>query len=164
MQGRMQGAASQIKRTRRPLLTPSELSFPAVSPDFVLLGLFLFHFESRQLTAKSFRGKRACIAGVIRSPSSASTFRCRAASRPRAPIEIARRRPSSFTFSTTHLIMSKLSKSLKKLINAPAARPSCVPAPTNIASVYGKIQQTAKAKNISQPSWLALSVNNHELP
>lgn len=58
--------------------------------------------------------------------------------------------------------MSKLSQSLKTLINAPAARPSCVPAPANIASVYGKIQQTAKAQKLSQPSWLALSVNSHE--
>lgn len=56
--------------------------------------------------------------------------------------------------------MSKLSNSLKALINAPAARPSTVPAPANIASVYGKIQQTAQAQNVSQPSWLALSVSN----
>ncbi|OGE54736.1 hypothetical protein PENARI_c005G06776 [Penicillium arizonense] len=53
--------------------------------------------------------------------------------------------------------MSKLSASLKALINAPAARPSTVPAPANITSVYQKIQQTAQAKQISQPSWVALS-------
>jgi hypothetical protein len=55
--------------------------------------------------------------------------------------------------------MSKLSASLKALINAPAARPSTVPAPANITSVYAKIQQTAQAKQISQPSWVALSVS-----
>ncbi|KAL3474581.1 hypothetical protein BJX99DRAFT_260179 [Aspergillus californicus] len=53
--------------------------------------------------------------------------------------------------------MSKLSPALKALINAPAARPNTVPAPRNIQSVYAKIQQTAQAKNISLPSWLALS-------
>ncbi|KAL2870936.1 uncharacterized protein BJX67DRAFT_377558 [Aspergillus lucknowensis] len=53
--------------------------------------------------------------------------------------------------------MSKLSPSLKALINAPAARPNTVPAPRNIQSIYAKIQRTARAKNVSQPSWLALS-------
>ncbi|CAI7576912.1 unnamed protein product [Penicillium palitans] len=53
--------------------------------------------------------------------------------------------------------MSRLSTSLKALINAPAARPSTVPAPANITSVYQKIQQTAQSKQISQPSWVALS-------
>ncbi|KAJ5118492.1 hypothetical protein N7448_010198 [Penicillium atrosanguineum] len=53
--------------------------------------------------------------------------------------------------------MSRLSNSLKALINAPAARPSTVPAPANISAVYSKIAQTARAKNVSQPSWLALS-------
>ncbi|OQE46523.1 hypothetical protein PENCOP_c001G06010 [Penicillium coprophilum] len=53
--------------------------------------------------------------------------------------------------------MSRLSPSLKALINAPAARPSTVPAPANITSVYQKIQQTAQSKQISQPSWVALS-------
>lgn len=55
--------------------------------------------------------------------------------------------------------MSKLSSSLKALINAPTARPFTVPAPANITSVYQKIQQTAQAKQISQPSWVALSVS-----
>ncbi|CAP74197.1 hypothetical protein E8E15_009785 [Penicillium rubens] len=53
--------------------------------------------------------------------------------------------------------MSRLSISLKALINAPAARPSTVPAPANITSVYQKIQETAQSKKISQPSWVALS-------
>ncbi|OQE15013.1 hypothetical protein PENFLA_c034G07853 [Penicillium flavigenum] len=53
--------------------------------------------------------------------------------------------------------MSRLSTSLKALINAPAARPSTVPAPANITSVYQKIQETAQSKKISQPSWVALS-------
>ncbi|KAJ5550744.1 hypothetical protein N7461_005442 [Penicillium sp. DV-2018c] len=53
--------------------------------------------------------------------------------------------------------MSKLSNTLKALIHAPAARPSTVPAPANITSVYRKIQETAQSKQISQPSWVALS-------
>ncbi|CDM34913.1 unnamed protein product [Penicillium roqueforti FM164] len=53
--------------------------------------------------------------------------------------------------------MSKLSPSLKALIKAPAARPSTIPAPANITSVYQKIQQTAQSKQLSQPSWVALS-------
>ncbi|KAJ5670908.1 hypothetical protein N7507_000035 [Penicillium longicatenatum] len=53
--------------------------------------------------------------------------------------------------------MSKLSSSLKALINAPTARPHTVPAPANIASVYSKIQQAAQAQQLSQPSWIALS-------
>ncbi|KAJ5577439.1 uncharacterized protein N7459_006403 [Penicillium hispanicum] len=53
--------------------------------------------------------------------------------------------------------MSKLSSSLKALINAPAARPSTVPAPANITSVYAKIQQAAQAQHVSHPSWIALS-------
>ncbi|KAL4869507.1 hypothetical protein BDV12DRAFT_196348 [Aspergillus spectabilis] len=53
--------------------------------------------------------------------------------------------------------MSKLSPSLKALINSPAARPNTLPAPSNIQSVYAKIQQTAQAKNVSLSSWLALS-------
>ncbi|KAL2813591.1 hypothetical protein BJX63DRAFT_421228 [Aspergillus granulosus] len=53
--------------------------------------------------------------------------------------------------------MAHLSPSLKALINAPAARPNTVPAPRNIQSIYAKIHQTAQAKNVSQPSWLALA-------
>jgi hypothetical protein len=54
--------------------------------------------------------------------------------------------------------MSKLSVGLKALINSPAARPHTVPAPKNITAIYQDIQQSAKANNVSQPSWLALSV------
>ncbi|KAJ5392416.1 hypothetical protein N7509_007906 [Penicillium cosmopolitanum] len=53
--------------------------------------------------------------------------------------------------------MSKLSAGLKALINSPAARPHTVPAPKNITAIYQDIQQSAKANNVSQPSWLALS-------
>lgn len=54
--------------------------------------------------------------------------------------------------------MSKLSSGLKALINAPAARPSTIPAPANITSVYQKIQHGAQSQRVTQPSWLALSV------
>ncbi|KAJ5522675.1 hypothetical protein N7513_013248 [Penicillium frequentans] len=60
-------------------------------------------------------------------------------------------------FHIQDFTMSRLSSSLKALINAPAARPHTVPAPANIASVYSKIQQTAQAQQLSQPSWIALS-------
>ncbi|KAJ5243502.1 uncharacterized protein N7469_001829 [Penicillium citrinum] len=53
--------------------------------------------------------------------------------------------------------MSKLSPALKSLINAPAARPSTIPAPANITSIYQAIQQRADAQRLSQPSWIALS-------
>ncbi|OJJ45516.1 hypothetical protein ASPZODRAFT_134196 [Penicilliopsis zonata CBS 506.65] len=53
--------------------------------------------------------------------------------------------------------MTKLSPSLKALINAPFARPNTVAAPRNIQSVYQKIKQGAEAKNVSQSSWLVLS-------
>jgi len=55
--------------------------------------------------------------------------------------------------------MSKLSTSLKALINSPAARPHTVPAPKNITAIYRDLQQSAKANNVSQPSWLAVSVS-----
>lgn len=54
--------------------------------------------------------------------------------------------------------MSKLSNSLKALINSPSARPGTVPAPRNIQSVFHKIQQDAESNHVSQPSWVALSV------
>ena len=54
--------------------------------------------------------------------------------------------------------MSKLSQSLKTLINSPKARPGPVPAPRTIQAVYRSIQQEAQAKRVSQPSWVALSV------
>jgi hypothetical protein len=60
--------------------------------------------------------------------------------------------------------MSKLSPALKALINSPAARPSIVPAPAHITSVYQAIQQTAIAKRLSDHSWLTLSVSNNPNP
>ncbi|KAJ5407620.1 hypothetical protein N7509_001503 [Penicillium cosmopolitanum] len=53
--------------------------------------------------------------------------------------------------------MSKLSPTLKALISSPAARPSTVPAPAHITSVYQAIRQTAITKRLSEYSWLALS-------
>ncbi|KAJ5626296.1 hypothetical protein N7510_002605 [Penicillium lagena] len=53
--------------------------------------------------------------------------------------------------------MSKISNSLKALINAPAARPATVPAPQNIAAIYRVIQQSVRTQNVSPSSWLALS-------
>lgn len=54
--------------------------------------------------------------------------------------------------------MSKLSDSLKALINAPAARPGPTPAPHCIRSVYERIGNEASLHHVSRPSWIALSV------
>ncbi|GAB7340391.1 hypothetical protein MBLNU457_6831t2 [Dothideomycetes sp. NU457] len=53
--------------------------------------------------------------------------------------------------------MSKLSPSLKSLINAPFARPGAVSAPKNIKSVYESIAKEAEAKNVGVPAWLSIA-------
>lgn len=55
--------------------------------------------------------------------------------------------------------MSKLSESLKTLINAAHVRPHTTPAPKNISSVYEKIAADAKAKQVGLPAWLCASVS-----
>lgn len=54
--------------------------------------------------------------------------------------------------------MSKLSTSLKALINAPFAKPGPRPAPGQIAQLFESIAQDASKKNLSPKSWLTLSV------
>ena len=56
--------------------------------------------------------------------------------------------------------MSKLSESLKTLINAAHVRPHTTPAPKNITSIYEKIASDAKAKNVGLPAWLCASVRS----
>lgn len=152
------GCNSQINRTRRAILSPKDPSFPAVSPDSAFAWALL-HSLIPQCTfhPKRVSGKQMCIAGVIRAPSSASTFGLRATSGGNLKLPVV----ELLRIYTPRLAMSRLSNSLKLLINAPAARPSTVPAPANIASVYGAIQQTAQAQNISRSSWLALSVGTY---
>ncbi|KAK1782262.1 hypothetical protein QBC45DRAFT_403337 [Copromyces sp. CBS 386.78] len=53
--------------------------------------------------------------------------------------------------------MSKLSPSLKGLINAPFARPGQTPAPRNIEAVYTKIADEARERKYGEKPWLALS-------
>ena len=53
--------------------------------------------------------------------------------------------------------MSKLSPSLKSLINASHARPGPVPAPRGIEAIYSRIEREATAQKLGRPSWLALS-------
>ncbi|KAF2273026.1 uncharacterized protein EI97DRAFT_384404 [Westerdykella ornata] len=53
--------------------------------------------------------------------------------------------------------MSKLSPSLKGLINAAHARPGITPAPHNIDALYSKIEREASTRKLGRPSWLALS-------
>jgi hypothetical protein len=60
--------------------------------------------------------------------------------------------------------MSKLSESLKTLINAAHVRPHTTPAPKNITSVYEKIASDAKAKNVGLPAWLCASVRSEPSP
>jgi len=55
--------------------------------------------------------------------------------------------------------MSKLSPSLKSLINAPFARPGAVAAPKNIKSVYESIAKDAESKNVGVPAWLTIAVS-----
>ena len=68
---------------------------------------------------------------------------------------IPHRRQSST--STSSATMSKLSESLKALINAPFARPHTVRAPPNIKSVYQRISDTATQNQVGVPAWLTLS-------
>jgi hypothetical protein len=59
--------------------------------------------------------------------------------------------------------MSKLSESLKTLINAAHVRPHTTPAPKNITSIYEKIASDAKAKKVGLPAWLCASVSKKTL-
>ncbi|KAK2751668.1 conserved mitochondrial protein [Colletotrichum kahawae] len=53
--------------------------------------------------------------------------------------------------------MSKLSPSLKALINAPFARPGQAAAPSHIREVYQTIAKGAAEKNVGAKPWLAIS-------
>ncbi|PNS16605.1 hypothetical protein CAC42_4569 [Sphaceloma murrayae] len=53
--------------------------------------------------------------------------------------------------------MSKLSPTLKSLINAPFARPGAVPAPSNIRHVYEQLAKDAASKNVGVPAWLSIA-------
>jgi hypothetical protein len=59
--------------------------------------------------------------------------------------------------------MSKLSPSLKALINAPFARPGQAPAPSHIREVYQSIAKSAANKSVGLKPWLALSVRHAPL-
>jgi hypothetical protein len=56
--------------------------------------------------------------------------------------------------------MSKLSESLKTLINVAHVRPHTTPAPKNITSIYEKIATDANAKQVGLPAWLCASVRS----
>lgn len=53
--------------------------------------------------------------------------------------------------------MSKLSPTLKSLINAAHARPGPVPAPPRIQAIYGRIEKEATDRKLGRPSWLGIS-------
>ncbi|KAK4153969.1 hypothetical protein C8A00DRAFT_14845, partial [Chaetomidium leptoderma] len=54
--------------------------------------------------------------------------------------------------------MSKLSPSLKALINAPFARPGQAPAPRHIRDVYTRIAHEARERKYGERPWVTLSV------
>lgn len=53
--------------------------------------------------------------------------------------------------------MSKLSPTLKSLINAAHSRPGPVPAPPAIQKIYSKIEREATDRKLGRPSWLSIS-------
>ncbi|EFQ34341.1 uncharacterized protein GLRG_09485 [Colletotrichum graminicola M1.001] len=53
--------------------------------------------------------------------------------------------------------MSRLSPSLKALINAPFARPGQTPAPSHMREVYQTVARDAASKNVGTKPWLAIS-------
>lgn len=53
--------------------------------------------------------------------------------------------------------MSKLSESVKLLINAAHARPGTTPAPPQISSLYERISRDASSKQVGLPAWLTIS-------
>lgn len=56
--------------------------------------------------------------------------------------------------------MSKLSPSLKALINAPFARPGPCAAPAKIRDVYQAIARDAAQRQLGVRPWLAISVSD----
>lgn len=60
--------------------------------------------------------------------------------------------------------MSKLSPSLKALVNAPFSRPDPTAAPARIREVYQGIARDAAKKNVGVKPWVALSVSFASFP
>lgn len=56
--------------------------------------------------------------------------------------------------------MSKLSPSLKALVNAPFARPDPAAAPARMREVYQGIARDAASRNVGLKPWVALSVRS----
>lgn len=53
--------------------------------------------------------------------------------------------------------MSKLSNSLKALINAAHAKPDMLRAPPNIRKTFARIAESAQAKKVGLPAWVTIS-------
>jgi hypothetical protein len=68
----------------------------------------------------------------------------------------AKKKTKTGTQSST---MSKLSPSLKALINAPFARPGQTPAPRHIRDIYARIAREASERRYGYRPWVALSVS-----
>ena len=54
--------------------------------------------------------------------------------------------------------MTKLSAALKEFINAAHAKPFTIAAPSNICSVYKKIEDEAAERKVGQDAWLTMLV------
>jgi hypothetical protein len=54
--------------------------------------------------------------------------------------------------------MSKLTPTLKELINAPFSRPGPAKAPIGISKIYERIASEAHSKNLGPRPWIVLSV------
>jgi hypothetical protein len=54
--------------------------------------------------------------------------------------------------------MSKLSPTLKNLINSPHARPGTVPAPAQIINVYQGVAKEAEPRNVGLKAWFSAAV------
>jgi len=59
-------------------------------------------------------------------------------------------------------MVSKLSPSLKALINKIAARPGQIPAPPGIQELYKKIRDEARERKYGDRPWLILSVRRQQ--
>lgn len=87
---------------------------------------------------------------IIRSVAQESTARVMSINRPRLAAQLRYHRTSA---------MSKLSNTLKALVNAEFARPGPTPASKLIRPLLEDSVQEAKAKDVGLHAWLAITVS-----
>ncbi len=86
-------------------------------------------------------------------PRGSQTIECR------SKTDLLRLHPITTSIGIAISEMSKLSPSLKALVNASFARPGPTPAPNNIRLVYQEIAREAKDREFGTRPWLTLSVS-----